>query len=204
MGTDMYAYAEVRDGDSWQPVPEPLPQTEPDPYSNYTGPVPVEAFDIGRAYSLFAVLCGNPVSLVAKNDEIPAIASARGFPEDLSPLYAEFFRTDYDPTGGDHGLSWLTLAEIVDFDWNRKVSRSAWVDEQFATLFDADQPMPASFPEEQKLYHGLFKDPPDGTKKVVWSIAISDYVGRGHEYLIQELSRFGSKDDVRMIFWFNS
>ena len=32
----------------------------------------------------------------------------------------------------------------------------------------------------------------------------TDYVGRVHEYLIQELARFGAKDDVRMIFWFNS
>ena len=47
MGTDMYAYAEIRDGDGWKPVPEPVPQTEPDPYRNYTGPLPLEALDIG-------------------------------------------------------------------------------------------------------------------------------------------------------------
>lgn len=204
MGTDMFAYAELRDGDVWKAVPEPTPQTTPDPYSNYKGPLPVEALDVGRAYSLFAVLCGNPISLVAKNDEIPAIAKARGFPKDMNACYSKCFRDEYDPEGGDHGFSWLSLAEIIDFDWNHKVTRSAWVDTKFAPLFTPGGSFPQDFPKDAKRYHGLFHDPPEGTQKVTWSMTVADYVGRGHEYLIQELSRFGDKENVRMIFWFNS
>ena len=76
--------------------------------------------------------------------------------------------------------------------------------DRYALLFDPDKPIPNEFPKDEKLYHGLFMDLPDGTVKVSWSITVGDYVGRLHEYLIKELTQYGPKDNVRMIFWFNS
>src|SRR6476469_9400658 len=144
MGTDIWMYAERRVGDHWE-LASPMednelfdakdPEDEP-PYK------PGEIYD-GRDYALFAILADvrNP-AYSAENYE--CISLPQGLHPDLSPElreWAEYFEVG-DPMGG-HDPGWLTLQEILDFDWHGKIIlKKAVVDEAVRHLFHADQPFP--------------------------------------------------------------
>ena len=199
MGTDIALYAELHDYGNWKPVPDPVRNR----YSENHELVPCEVLDLGRPYSLFSVLSGGSVGLLSVNDQIPAISKPRGFPEDMNECYQDFVERACDSEGGDYGASWLMLAELIDFDWEQKVNRSAYVTRKYAKLFHKHEPFPEHFPKDEKLYHGLFHSPPETTEKFHWCVSVADYVGC-HEVLIEALKRLGPKDKLRIIYWFNS
>lgn len=199
MGTDIYLFAELHDEGNWRPVPDPV-QNE---YTDDDGLVLAEALDLGRPYGLFSVLSGRSIGLRSTNVQIPAISEPRGFPEDMNRIYRKYFARVYDMDDGDYGASWLMLEELIDFDWDQKVDRFAYVEKKYAKLFHKNEPFPAYFPKEQKLYHGIFHSPPETTEKVHWCVSVAEYVGC-HQGLIQALERLGPKERVRMIYWFCS
>lgn len=77
-------------------------------------------WDEPRSYTLFGVLAG-----VRDMLDIEAIADRRGLPDDFDP--------DRDPPPcrwypedrkdlGDHSFTWMTLAEVLAFNWDRVVT----------------------------------------------------------------------------------
>lgn len=198
MGTDIAVYAELKTQTGWMPVPAPAV----DEYSDSREVVPTEAAALGRPYGMFSILSSEAVGLTALNDQIPRLPMPRGFPEDMNPFYVEYFAENYDSEGGDYGATWLLLSELVEFDWSRRVVRSAWVDRLYASLFHKDRPFPSLFPKEEKLLHGLFKDLPESAEKVEWSLTVAEYVGC-HEHLLKQLLPLGPVSQVRLIYWFN-
>ena len=107
MGCDIHLHAESFDGERWHYLPGC-----PDP---------------DRNYRLFSVLAD-----VRNEYDLPVICPPKGIPEDISAELkgAEDFNSSIvtiDEDGdelsawlGDHSYSWLTLEELMAFDWCQK------------------------------------------------------------------------------------
>jgi hypothetical protein len=203
MGTDILLYAETRVGQAWQPVPEPWA----DPASGRLEPV--EAFEVFRPYELFQLLSGKPVWMFQDLAEAPPVFTARGFPDDMNPIYREtlpaWYERDISPGGGGNwGASWLGLRELVELDWDQKFRRHAYVQERYAKYFRPDEAFPAAFPKEGKLDGGAIScRPAPGMCRVAWSESLREYVGCS-EWFIEQLSALAPGEELRIIYWFNS
>lgn len=111
MGCDIHLYVERRVNGVWESADMWI--IEPD-YGDDIVEVPYESkFYKGRNYHLFAVLAD-----VRNYLDLPSISNPRGLPDDItenprriSDSEPEFF----------HTRSWLTLAEIFEYDWTIKV-----------------------------------------------------------------------------------
>lgn len=94
MGCDIYAYAEKKDEQGqWVYLPD------------------VSPFDI-RNYTLFSFLAG-----VRNYMNIIPVSVPRGFPDDASPEVLVEYMTD----GDWHSASWLTIVELMSFDYGQLV-----------------------------------------------------------------------------------
>ena len=151
MATDINVYAEKFEDGKWQPVPEPR-------ITDYSEGkvIPIELlseFDWGcRPYHIFPFL-GVIRYGTSKERSIKPIKDRKGLPINLSTFYRKnFFDDDDYDYECDFGHSWLTLKEIIDYNW----------DVQFT---------------EQSAYF---------------------------EKLGKLLSQFGSPENVRIIYWFDS
>lgn len=197
MGTDIFIYSERLVDGAWQPLPEPRIEKK-------GKAIPVQAIDLERPYGLFSLLGGGGVGLRSSLVEQEPIFAPRGFPDDMNPLYRKRFKSWYSPHGSDGGASWLRLSELTELDWDQRLRHHAYVLERFTALFDPDKPFPALFPKkEQKLYHGLFTPPPEGTCKVKWSISLREYVGCS-EWFLEQLTALAAGEEMRIIYWFSS
>jgi hypothetical protein len=117
MGCDIHLYVEKRDADglwrsadTWYDDPD-----YPDRKTVYKWGLGLERlagpiYD-GRNYNLFAVLAD-----VRNHETFVPIAAPRGVPADASPEYA----AEAKSWGGDgHSHSWLTLGELLRYDWTQ-------------------------------------------------------------------------------------
>ncbi len=117
MGTDIHMRVEVRVDGKWQ-------EANANPYRN-------------RNYDVFAVLAGvrngSGFAGCDTGDPVTPISEPRGLPEDDSakpykdPPFGWSSEADdpyYYSCLGDHSFSWLTLEEILAYDWHQaKVKR---------------------------------------------------------------------------------
>lgn len=94
-----------------------------------------DCFYTGRNYNLFAILAN------VRNDYgfIP-ISMPKGLPDDISPeikAEANFYGAD------GHSHSWLTLKELLEYDWQQVTLRRGWVDEETYKQFkETGKPYP--------------------------------------------------------------
>lgn len=134
MGCDIHLYVERRDQDgiwhsldTWNDDPD-----EPGRKSVYkwgpgfeqlAGPIYRE-----RNYDLFAILAdvrnGRGFAGCDTGDGFNPIAAPRGVPDDASPEYAAEVAS-WD--GNGHSHSWLTLGELLCYDWTQTTKRRGWV-----------------------------------------------------------------------------
>jgi len=117
MGTDIHVCVERRVNGVWNAVLKTRGYSKED--SLYW-------LDIDRNYSLFAILAdvrnGFGFAGCDTGDGFVPISKPRGLPPDVS---AKILR-DYDE-GWGHSISWLTLQEILDYDWTQITKRRGWV-----------------------------------------------------------------------------
>lgn len=131
MGTDIFEHYEVREGGRWvekdfRPSADWDRMTEDERLAHSNHPTRLH-----RNYALFAVLASvghafdpdNPDS----DENYRPIALPRGLPEDVSCKVWEASRTLLDSPDGFHP-SWLTLRELLEYDWEQRVTRHAVVD----------------------------------------------------------------------------
>lgn len=110
----------------------------------------VRQFWRDRNYDVFAILAdvrnGVGFAGIDTGDGFVPISEPRGLPDDLSdvlrkerdryPSYDDeegdgddwMERWRRDPDLGEHSLSWLTVREILDYDWDRTTKKRGWVD----------------------------------------------------------------------------
>jgi hypothetical protein len=176
MGTDIYLHAERMVGIGWE----------------YCGEL--EDMEI-RNYEFFAILA-NVRNPIRSKQPYNFISLPRGFPGDMS----QELRKDSLLLGG-HDPGWITLRELLDFDWDGKTMlRSAIVDPAYAHLFgDGNQKFPKEITGAYGLAHaGL-------GPRVTWIATYREAAGRGFlKGLLDKLKQFGRPDDVRIIFSFDS
>lgn len=123
MGTDIHFYVERRDGPDapWQSADKWIDDGHGS-HVSYT-----DAFYSDRNYDLFAILAdvrnGRGFAGVKTGDGFVPIAAPRGLPIDMSPELAAFMAQ-----GIEHTPSWLTVAELMSYDWTQTTTKTGVVD----------------------------------------------------------------------------
>jgi hypothetical protein len=126
-------------------------------------------------------------------DPIAPIVPERGFPKDACAEVAAV----YVSMGRDaEHASWLTLREILEFEWDgRTIVREAIVSKEDALKFGPNQ---TGLPEGVRSYSEASRD----GSRVTWTETYREAFGLEHlSNIIQELSRYGAPEDVRLILW---
>lgn len=123
MGTDIHLYVERRNGAGWKSCDV----WEDDEYEPGQKTVPYgKHFYDARNYDTFAILAdvrnGRGFAGVDTGDGFIPISEPRGLPDDLSPE----LRAEAD-AGLDHTPSWLTVRELLEYDWTRVTTKRGWV-----------------------------------------------------------------------------
>lgn len=151
MGCDIHLAVERRENGRWVRV---LPPPEIyDPWLKeqadkgvgdyYTQRVAVTWYN-DRNYDLFGMLAnvrnGSGFAGCDTGNGFLPISEPRGFPDDLSEgvkrlLSDERDEDDNDIWMGDHSHSWLTLRELLDYNWDWQSVRRGWVDPWNFELF---------------------------------------------------------------------
>ena len=159
MGIDIKCYTEVKRDGTWEHISEGWPVN-------------------GRNYYLFYFL-GHRHSSVFR---LPRIAEPRGLPPDLSPevkaasdLYLDCYCYH----------SWLTLAELLNYDYDQVVWRERVITE---------------------IIHGQpFYYVPDKQDEGEWKdFTLREQVGEWFLYRLRQLrEEWGDPENVRIVFWFD-
>ena len=152
MGCDIHAYPERRDGNKWIAL-----------YG--------EAFD-WRAYGLYGFLAG-----VRNYSDVPPIAPQRGVPEDMSPQVAEEY---YDWGSDRHSPSWLSMDELLSFDYDQPVEDRRVTRQLGPNLFNG----------------GSTAEPGGGRMTTFREFLGADY--------FKELDRLKALGAERIVFWFDN
>lgn len=162
MGCDIHMAVEVRRNGKWERALPPEHARVPceveearrgDPWS--VRRAEVEWFT-DRRYALFGALAG------VRNYDVSPIAEPRGLPNDVSEEVRKLATYDYDNPGdvqlGDHSFTWLTLDEVLAYDWNQKMPDGAplrdWCGDFFTRFVPALKELDAD-PRNVRLVFGF-------------------------------------------------
>jgi len=118
MGTGIHVYVEKKVNGVWEAQGTFGNKAEDDEEECYglTSP-PIYRY---RNYYLFAILAGVG-NYFYFHDPLNVIAPPRGIPKNASPEYLRC------ASGSDwHSHSWLTLRNILNFDWTQKLVQRGW------------------------------------------------------------------------------
>jgi hypothetical protein len=111
MGCDIHSRVQVLEEGQWKTVKACVfPPDAPDLFQldSYWNRASVEPFS-WRSYGMFGFLAN-----VRNYSHIPAISEPRGLPEDIASSH-----NDDDYEFGDHSFSWLSLKELLEFDYDQ-------------------------------------------------------------------------------------
>lgn len=213
MGCDIHFFVEVRKDGKW--VTADTWETDDEfPYVSWR-----KRFYDGRNYNLFAVLAG-----VRNYFGIAPIADQRGVPDDACSEYKA--HTGYYGTDG-HSHSWLTLAELLAYDWTQVFTHTAQITwrgfvewtrwrrqngeapEAFAMgissatehidMTEADNRL--SEMANPELASEVY---PNTLVNIQWEMPYHKACATFWSEAIPRLLRLGKPDDVRILFFFDS
>jgi hypothetical protein len=197
MGTDIRMYAEWRSHEQWQFIGRMVKNEfyEDDP--KHEMPYYPESLYHTRKYSLFAILANMENGLLEEKYE--CIAPLRGLPDDLSP---ELKTWSESSRNREVIASWLTLEELVTFDWHGKSRKKyAVVDKRVAYLFHPERGFPfREWPQGIPIgYTPAFKEHANAS----WTETYAGAAGREFLELLDAMAnKYGISNNVRFIFWF--
>ena len=199
MGVDITFFAEQRlpDG-SWAIAGDlvPNPDFDPDDADSTAEPrIVPSAMDIPRCSPLFAILAN--INNSRTNIPYETIAAPRGIPSDASAESRNWFAARQDDA---FAASWLTLAEIDSFDWDRVIQQYGQVNTQAVHLF-VDNPMGFPYSEWPEGLQISYSTSPSDTGNVRWRSTYSE--SAGFKSFREMLVPFESYERVRFIFWFD-
>lgn len=175
----------------------------------------------GRNYDLFAILGnvrnGTGFAGVKTGDGFNYISDERGLPYDCSDEVADFFNDDWL-----HSISYVTLKELIEFDWNQTTNLSGIVNiEQFKEWKEHGEPLSycggISGPRVEHLTNEQMQDMIDGHilpiegkeyyTSVEWGTFYHEAVGDFYTQSIpalRALTNSAESDDIRIVFGFDS
>ena len=168
MGCDIHPHAEVRDPKTgiWEERGGDFSERH-----NHRNSGP---FD-WRSYGLFAFLTGGVVRNYSGIEGIGV--KPRGLPDD-SPTKG----TEEEKYGDYHSHSYLTLKELLDFDYDKQMEDRR-VTRQIGNVF-----------------HGGCTCEPGGGEKETWR----EFLGPNFLKDLETLKAFGDPENVRVVFWFDN
>lgn len=168
MGCDISAYLEVRDKDGrWSLVRDVSPEEDEDWVRD-------EVFPFYRNYGVFGFLAD-----VRNYSRCPVIAPPRGVPDDMSPELRELH---WEGSCG-HGYSWLTIAELLAYDYDQTFEDRRTV----------------KFTPPGTYDNAALADEGEGER-----VTMREFIGEWFLDRVQELTKFGDPADVRLVYWFDS
>jgi len=109
MSAEVYAVIEFRDVSGWRA------------WKIAEAPGPRWDLPIDQDYDLFAILANVRNECRYQGDRFDSISDRRGFPEDISAEARD------EGCTGDHSATWMTLSEILAFDWTRAVNKYGYL-----------------------------------------------------------------------------
>ena len=193
MGCDIHSFAEKRNKKTgkWEVVTDhfTLDAFGQEYYNKEKGDDP---FD-WRSYSMFAFLAG-----VRNYDHCEPLSEPKGLPDDSEYLnaleepdwmgYTETKKQSIESDSNYHSLSYLTLKELLDFDydktfWNRRIYRETYRPD--GTVSGGNG---ASLAEE-------------GEGRIV---TYRENLGEFFFIHLEELKQLGEPENVRVVFWFDN
>lgn len=234
MGCDIHLYVEKRVDGRWIPADEWYEEEEDvyDDAGEETGrkrmrPVIdwTARFYTGRNYSLFAILAnvrnGRGFAGCDIGDGFNVISEPRGLPEDV----CDQIKAESDNWGCDgHSHSWLTVCELLDFDWDQISLRRGVVerDQAIAAGVDADQ-LKDTWLEEGEANDGPknlafdIDHPPESFSVAVfgpntgnryvnvqWKESYRDCCPDFLQKTLPRLQALGKPENVRIVFFFDN
>lgn len=131
MGTDIHMACEVRRNGKWELVTDKVFKNRwynPDSESSWAKDEYTDVPYDCRCYNLFAILAdvrnGYGFAGCRTGDSFNPISLPKGYPEDMcDELKSDIDDYAYDERAGflsnEHSASWLTLKELLDYDWNQ-------------------------------------------------------------------------------------
>lgn len=229
MGTDIHPVVERRSANGWERVRAP---------SKKDGNSSVIA---QRNYDLFAILAdvrnGSGFAGVATGDRMVPIAGPRGLPSDFDSTSPAHTPEECDDPKwcdhalwmGDHSESWVTLEELLAYDWQRVRRKTGIVSlpEYARWLKRGGTGGPREYcggisgPDIVVLSEDELMDTSDyslvgrGDKmrrllacqvyvRVFWEETAAESVGLFYREALPWLSTLGAPGDVRLVFGFDS
>lgn len=117
MGCDIHMAVEVRRNGKWERVLPPESAWDPWLVVNGWMDDARQSWYDGRNYTLFGVLAG------VRNYDVDPISKPRGFPPDPGDEVAKMIADDGLESWwlGDHSHTWLTLDEVLAYDWDQRL-----------------------------------------------------------------------------------
>ncbi len=174
----------------------------------------------GRNYDLFAILGnvrnGSGFAGVITGTGFNSISNNRGLPNNAS---IEVIKELNDEEEFYHSISYITLAELLSFDWDQVTIHYGIVNEEQYTKFK-QQGYPSSWPNNicGKMIENVLPEIMDliidGSYEkqdgfyyythITWTVPYSWSVGKFIDECIPKLQELGFPENVRIIFGFDN
>ena len=227
MGTDIHPVVQVRTPSGWRTVQTRNEFERPNPWM-IGGCRPLAPGEVdmpkalrARVYDVFAILAdvrnGRGCAGIKTGDGWPSIAPARGIPDDAG-------LSENDSDLGDHSFSWVTLRELLDFDWcgirttQCGVLSAAQYDEWATRYGDGGweaRRAPSEYsgaisgPDvitvlEAEYVEGAIPAPMRVYILASWPARAIEACSDFYECALPWLTALGAPDDVRLVFGFDS
>lgn len=219
MGCDIHLAVERREGGEWKRVDPKPDQYEPwlvELYEKNPAGLPrhvTRSWYSERNYSAFAILAG----VRQRGAGFVPISEPRDLPPDISRA-AQY---DDDDMGlGDHSHSWLTLAELLAFDWQQVGIEMGIIDaSEWVGLVRANAPRQSPRSYCQGVSGRVFEERAaaaeffgasarEATRNDHvwhwWPTTYAEAAGGFYTRFLPLLQTLGAPDDVRIVFGFDS
>ena len=219
MGCDIHMHYEVKDKDGWKLYDWKnefvLGKYEDDSTKYNYDKMFSHPLYVGRNYDLFAILAdvrnGIGFAGVSTGEGFVPIREPRGLPDDVTSAV----NLDSDEWGSDgHSHSWLSLSEIMNYDWNQTTRHYGVVSKEEYLEYKKNG-KPSSWcggisggsvrmisNEDMDYVSG--DSPYEYYTRVAWEETYKESVGDGWFETMKYLSdKFGT-DNVRLVFWFDN
>jgi len=198
MSTSMDMYAEWRSHGQWQFIGRMVKNEFYEAYPYHEMPYLPELLYGSGDDSLFAILADVDNGILEEKYEY--IAPLRGLPDDLSPELKTWFESSQNK---EARASWLTLEELITFDWHGKSRKKyAVVDERVAYLFHPERSFP--FPEWPQGIRIAYSITLKEACNASWTETYAEAAGPDFLELLDTFAKkYGVSNNVRFIFSFS-
>lgn len=202
MGCDIHMRAEVLKDGKWEMVGEV--------FEGYNNAKSAEPYD-GRNYELFSFLAG-----VRNRFDIIPISEPKGYPDDISKEVKKELEDDWGSDG--HSASYLTLEELINADWKRKIKHGGVVPSEVYEYLKECGEKPKIYSQgisgnniiqlDEADYKKLSWRDKQGIIKyhvyMWWEDTMKDLAGEFYTKTLKALKKLGEPDKVRIVFCFDN